>query len=430
MRSSHPIRAVTLLLLALFLYAWPHGSARAQDDLKGNVGQPATGPPPKGNIHPAPRGATTPAPGPKAITGIRVITKPETSLTVVARPNARVTLTRAGGQGRVRRASPTSMTVPAGEASVTFSRLRPGAYLIRAELDGHTPAERRFNVAPNKANGVDLDLAPITYDVTLRLNAPSGTVFYSKDGETRMAVPFKENGVVLPDLERGTYALEVEPDDASYLLLRTPLNVPAAGVTTLTLERRLSTEEFSWNSSRDWALPSGWRVRSLRLATKERGLALPSADQYRYYKDFELSADVRMVNGVGVSFALRADGSQRHYLIQLTGRNADEPYVLRGFIVKDGVERPLGQTLPIRHLAETLKQGKDFHVSISMQDNVMRIEVADSETADLYPIGILSDPSKTFRIGGVGVAVRQDEEFEVGTFTVCTPACPKPSGGH
>jgi hypothetical protein len=342
-----------------------------------------------------------------------------TSVLVVAAPGAYVTLTALRHPGNQK-----AETVATDKNSVTFYDMQPGAYLVRAELDGHVPDEEQLTVKPHRPHEVNLRLPPITHNVTLTLNAPSGLVMYGKDKGAPMVATIKDGTVVLPNLERGTYTLKIEPEDVSYAPLQTAIVVPSQGNKfSPTLERRETTREFAGRSDSDWRLPDHWQVASRRLAVRGRGLALPSNDDFHYYRDFQLSTNARMVNGVAISLAVRVKDPKNYYLIQLTGNDADERYVVRGFIVKDGVEQPLGGASPISHLAQTIKPGKDFHLLLTMKDNVITISVEDSETGETLPVGVLSDSGNIFRIGAVGVAARGNEEFEVESFTVCAAVC-------
>jgi hypothetical protein len=247
---------------------------------------------------------------------------------------------------------------------------------------------------------------------------------YSKGNEPSHIVAFRDKRVVLPALRPGTYKLEFWPDDTSYQRREATIEVSAEKIKyNFILERKLSEQEFSWASAADWSLPGGWLVDSGKLEVNGKGMALPRSDSFRYYKDFELSAQVRMVNGVAVSLAVHAKDPQNYYLIQLTGPSADEPYVLRGFVVKDGREQPFGRTQRIKHVANTIKPRKFFRLLMTMTNNVIDVSVEDSDTGDLTRLNILTDSDNTFPIGAVGIAVRDNEKNEVEAFTVCPSQC-------
>ena len=135
-----------------------------------------------------------------------------------------------------------------------------------------------------------------------------------------------------------------------------------------------------------------------------------------------------MLNGIAASFAVRAVDGQNYYLIQITGAKADEAYVLRGFVVKNGVAQRFGSVIPIDAFTGTLKQNQFFSVSMEATDNKFKVSVTDSETGDVLPLGTLEDPNRNFKIGAAGIAIRDNEQNEIERFVVCTsesPDCPK-----
>jgi hypothetical protein len=400
--------AAPLLVLALGSIAHP------QDPLKGNKGAPEGG------------GRTT---GPKVVYREherRVLVTPKTgTLTIVAEPGASIRLQYLRG-GEVTEESPD--TIPAGERSIIVNNLRPGQYRVVAELNGYKPDQRPVTVKAGKADKVDLTLVPITYSITVRLNAGSGTLRYAKGNEVSRSVPFQNNLAVLPGLTGGDYTIKIIPDDASYVEMNTTLKVSSDNQVSFSLEW-VESRDFLGATASAWALPGGWSFSSGKVMVHGSGMALPSDVSYSHYTNFQLSTDVRMMNGIAASFAVRVVDPQNYYLVQITGPNADEPYVLRAFIVKNGVAQRFGRTIPTSQFSETLKPGKFFHVVLTMtkdRDSEIAVRVQDSETGDLLPLGNLPDPSRTFRIGAVGIAGREGEQNEVSQFAICVSKCPNP----
>ena len=383
-------------------------------------GDPGGGKPP---TTPAGGGRT---PSPKVIVRTRdriVIVTPKTgSLTIVAEPGATIRLQFLKG-GEVTEES--NDTVPAGERSIILNKLQPGRYRVIAELRGHKPDQGEVQVVANKPDKVDLNLVPITYSVRVRLNASSGTLRYAKGGEVARSVSFQNNLAVLSGLTGGDYTIKIIADDASYKQMNTTLTVSSDSQVSFDLER-LESRAFLGSATSDWALPRGWSFSSGKVMVRGSGMALPSDDSYRHYTNFQLSTDVRMMNGIAVSFAVHVVDPQNYYLVQITGPSADEPYVLRGFIVKNGVAQRFGRTVPISQFAETLKPGKFFQVVLTMTDADITVRVHDSETGDLLKLGILPDPSRTFRIGAVGIVAREAEQNEFSAFNICVSGCPNP----
>ncbi len=415
-RGSSLKSALTILVLVLILPSVL--SAQKPVDPRGNKGS-------NGNPSPPGRKGNPGRSNPSTVTRTRIIRIPSktTALTVVAVPNANVIVTNLQSGEVV-----ANETLAASQKSIGLDALKPGLYRINGSLDGYTSDEKTFNVVPGKPGMVDLNLVRKRYDLTINLNADSGQVMFRQGNDgPQMMMKFQNKRAVLSGLYAGKYNLDIEPDDPSFEQQRgISVNVPVENNKLVTLNYNLSTKEFSSaeTSTGDWELPTGWRFGpSGAITAGERGVALPRASDVRHYKDFQLVTDVRMLNGVAVSFALRAVDAQNYYLIQLTGAKADEPYVLRGFIVQGGQARPFPSKHPISQLASTLKSGKDFNLRLTVKGGRIDVTVTDSETAESLPLGSLEDPDRTFSKGAVGVAVHASEKFVVGSFNICV-TCP------
>lgn len=345
------------------------------------------------------------------------------SLTIVAEAGANIRLQSLKKGGEV--SDESNDTIPQGQRNLIVNDLRPGRYRVIAELNGYKTNQGEVSIMAGNPSAVDLKLVPITYNIKVGLNAASGTVRYYKGGEDPRSVTFQNRQALLSGLTAGNYTLEVIADDAAYKPLKTTLTVSSDNQVSYDLER-LESREFLGAAASAWALPNGWTFSSGKVIVHGRGIALPSDTGYSHYKDFRLSTNVNMVNGIAASFAVRAIDSQNYYLIQITGQKADEPYVLRGFIVRDGTPQRFGAPIPTNQFAEALKPGQFFQVVLTMKDAEITVRVQDSETGDLRKLGTLTDPSQRFRIGAVGIVARDNEQNEFENFNICVTGCPSP----
>lgn len=389
--------------------------------------------------------ARAPKPKPVYVTNTRTVyvtryvqpTITTGTLSVAALPNATILVEPVkGGTG-------VEATVPANESLFIIGDLKPGTYRVAATLDGYRPNEKRVEIVANKPKGVSLSLQPILYTVTISTNVASGEVRYApveaytaagerkykRTGETRLAL-IQDRTAVLPALRKGTYGVDIRASETGYDPLLGSVTVPDDTnkedvKLSVTLKNVRSTDSFSALTSDQWDLPAGWRIASYLLAANGKGVAIPHLERYRHYTDFQLISDAKMLNGLAVSFVARASADkQDYYLIQLTGANAEEPYLLSGFIVKSGV-RERFQSIPIGHLSATIKPNQFFKISIKMKDNSIDVSVADSQTGEYFPLGVLTDSNRNFPIGAVGIAAGDKDQNQFGSFIVCVPECPK-----
>lgn len=368
--------------------------------------------------------------------------KPVTTATTGAlsvattQPNVTIYLEPVGG------GEPLKGEVGANERQFVFNRLKPGRYSVYAEGQGYTDSEEEaVTVRANQTTPVTLKLDPVTYNASFSIKDNDGALVregniryapavlqgneYVRTGKTSYQ-EFSNGNVMLASLSPGLYIADIVVKEAGYAPEKTTFTVKENATFNVTLKRLETRSNFSasWGSLSAWEAPQGWRTESSKLMVSAPGIALPKDDAVRFYTNFELRSNIRMVNGVAASFVARATDARNYYLIQLTGASADEPFMLRGFVVKDGkVVQQLGSA-PINSFASTLQTGKFFAVKMKMQDNQIRVWITDSQTGDLLTLGILTDPYRTYSIGAVGIAARDREQNEVADFTVCYKECP------
>lgn len=355
------------------------------------------------------------------------------SLSIVAEPKADIVIELIGKE----KGKAEGIVIPADQRHYIFNGLKPGRYRVAATLEGYEDVEREVEVTKGKATGVDLQLEPVTYDIKIQTNLSRGEVKYSFiekiSGQEKynpvgdMKVVQIKNGVaVLPKLREGLYGIDIESDELGYEKLKL-LKFKLPGNTQYNVEfKKLKSEaRFSAMFTLDeWNAPSGWKVTGRKLTTNGKGIAIPSNEQYRYYDDFQIVSNVVLLDGVGTSFVVRAVDERNYYLIQITGKNAPEPYYLTGFVVKNNVATRFG-TIPIDHKASTIEKGRNFKVFITVSGNTFNVALWDDVDAINVPLGVLTDSYNTFRMGAPGIAASFDgQKTEIGTFQVCAPKCP------
>lgn len=344
-------------------------------------------------------------------------------------------------------------TVPDGERIFTFVDLKPGRYRVAASLDdNHRDDEDVVTIQANKPSDLTLNLPLITHTVTISTNVRSGEIRYApvegrtnSNGETiytpvgKTSIAYIQNGrAVLSDLPPATYGVDIRTEEVGYQTLLRRFTVPGEINYNVTLEKKLSEGQLlaNWDTlKRSWEVPANWNVTSISLQVRgtgikppmkspatsfiDSGIAVPRNEDYRYYADFDLQSDLKFRNGVGASFVVHARDPQNYYLVQLTGANSDEPYVLRGFIVTNGQRRSFGEPQSIRSFASTLTSNQYFTVSMKMRGNKLSVYLTDNETGQIQPAGVLTDPNSVFTTGAVGLAANDNEEYEVGSLMIC-----------
>lgn len=328
---------------------------------------------------------------------------------------------------KIRNAQGQQGVVPSGERIFVFVDLKPGRYRVAGTLAGHQPVETEVVIAANRSQSATLNFRPILHSVTINTNVSTGDLMYAPEGQPLSNVVSIQNKSVQLELPAGNYVVEIRAAEFGYESLHKTFSLTGdQTVLEMPLKRiALTTDTLSptWTNAelQAWDMPTAWKPDAKKnLTVKGTGVALPREEGYRYYKDFKLSSSARMLNGVALSFALRARDSQNYYLLQLTGEKTDEPFTVRLFVVKNGVEQRI-RAIPIpRAGAKAMGQGQFFSVSIKMIDFAITVEIEDSETGAPYPLGVLTDPARNFAVGAVGIAGHPNEENVIGRFVVCT----------
>jgi hypothetical protein len=371
------------------------------------------------------------------------------NLSIVTEPGAKVVLESAAGSQRPYRREMAADT----SGSAIFDDLRPGDYRVSASKEGFVTQEQdQVKILPQRPHVLDLSLPPVTYKLKIETPGISdGEVRYAlaryKGKDAKGSIISEEFGntcfvkiqkkgtggeAVISDLKQGYYNLDIRPTALEYEPSLVGLNVPEdteegeTGETKsfeIALKKKISTEIFGAAWTREgWEMPAnGWSLNNRMQVNNATGIALPSDDRYRFYTNFEMISDVRMLDGNSVGFALRAVDSQNYYLVQITGPNAPEPNFAKGFVVTNGVARQFfSVSAPF---ASTTSSKNGFRVIIKGNGKEFSIWIENSETGVRKPVTTIPDPYNTYPKGAVGIASHDRANFEVTYFQVCPSEC-------
>lgn len=408
---------LSTLVLAIILVA----SARAQEEGTGGIKpSPAANPGPRRESKGT---AKTFRPVYSSMKAQPTITTG--ALSVVAAPGAVVYLEPVGGkQGK----SDLKGNLKEKRQFI-FNALKPGDYIVSVELEGyedpgHPKGEQKVTIVAGRTEPVDFNLRPITHKVTIKTNVKTGELKYAAPGEQPRVLYFSNGLAALPPLPKGKYQIEISTDEPGYPLLKDAIEVGPDKPTSFeaNLKRRVSEAMLSppWTRAelKEWGAPAQWGVLQDKLLVKGKGMALPANENYRHYVDFEIVSDVQMMNDKGVAFILRAQDRQNYYLVQLTGGASEERYLLRGFVVKNNVPRPLGSPITISGYRESIT-GKSFELNIKVVGNKISVYLNDTQSGDNYPLAeSLVDYDRHFSSGAPGIAALDQEENHIGRFVV------------
>ena len=337
------------------------------------------------------------------------------------------------------------------DGSFAFEDLRPGRYKLSASFAGYQPQEIEITIRPDKIAVESIALKKVTYDFSIQTNietgevrfAPAKVIGQNPDGTLKSqetggycVVPIENQKAVIEELPEGTYNIDVRASDApeyepSLAVIEIPQDIPQANpdepnenkLFRINLLYTLSTGTFNQIRTQDaWILPKNWKVDTKGLKADDVGIALPKNKDYRFYKDFEMQATVRLLDNASIGFVVRAKDENNHYLIQLTGASSKNPYFISGYIVKDG-KLELVVTNPAPFLNKIIGEQKYFGVIIKAKGNTFEVLVEETATGNSYPLGNIVFKDNNFPIGAVGIGILEKSDFEVGLFSVCYSYC-------
>jgi hypothetical protein len=415
MNSMPTITAVAAFIITLVLFA----PANAQIDETGN---PRTT---RVKIQKIVKVVRVPEVRYQKISGVAITT---------VQPNAEVSIKAAGG-GKYKQNLKTN-----SDGVLMLENVPPGKYTLTVSLDGYVTEESEIDVAAQRLITVPVNLAPITHDIFIKTNVKNGEVRYARIQKRSGSVPSGVGGYCMTPIENGTaaitrmqegdYSVEVRPADVEYQPVSREINISdealaktetAAGRNEIpiVLTRTTSTEDFLANwLPNEWKLPPGWKVENKRMLAEGPGVALLQNDRYNHYKDFELKTTLRSLDNGSVGFVVRAVDFQNYYLIQLTGSASTQPYMLTGYIVKNGRVAETLAPVSIRAYERTISDRKYFNLTIKATGNVFRVTLEDSETGRPFVIGIIEDQNNTYPIGAIGIGTKDPGRSEVDVFHI------------
>lgn len=341
------------------------------------------------------------------------------------------------------------------KGTVVFEGIPAGVYQLEASKEGFATVKAKdINIVAQKTQATSLFPSQISYKVTISTDikgggdirfAPANYLGRNPDGSIRseqlgpycVAKIQPDGKAEISDLKKSYYDIDIRPDSLEYAATFSGIDLtksvdddesPDSAILktySLQVEKNRSTETFSttWIPS-DWDMPSAWRLEDRRMKVKTDGIAMPANSRYRYYTNFEMVANVRIRDGGSAGFVFRQEDPQNYYLFQISGERGENPGTAQLFVVENGRRQQLNSSFA-GGFAKTLASDDGFEISIVGDDTGFTVWITDANAAKPATLARFPDTFKTFKKGAVGIAGSPKSNFEVKTFQVCTPSCPK-----
>jgi hypothetical protein len=307
--------------------------------------------------------------------------------------------------------SPLDVSFDAERETILVRRLAPGSHTFGFRHPDYAAIEKVFVVTAGA-----IQLLPIRAEAVgalLEIETEFGASVYIDGalvGEARADGRFSLEGVAPGEhqiriAKRGFQPMEERRTFASSKVTRLALRLDPA-ITTAAFE-----DTFDENANRWSPPPSGWTVSAGSLRVEKSptvGLVTGIV-----YKDFVWSFNLKLLDGSGAAWVVRAKDSSNYYLFHLSGPKSRLPNRFLTYVVQDG---KLDVTTPAANpvtVTSTLAPGQEYYVEVTVLGNSVTTRITPLATGIVENLGTFRDANGTFAYGGFGFRTVENESFAV-----------------
>jgi len=309
-------------------------------------------------------------------------------------------------------AKPAKLSVNQQENQIVIDGIKPGKHVLTYDHPDYVILTKDLVVKPS----TEVLWTPSMKLATVVLNVKTepGTSVYVDDVPRGETLP---NGTLkLDDIRIGTHQIKLVKDTYEQHVSTAEFEFGSPVSINVKLVPLPSSAEFSELFDIDpriqkWSKPaSGWSVKDGRLwlATCPE-IVSPTNINYR---NFVMAFHLRLKNGGGAAWALRARDSKNYYLFYLSGPQGQFPGYFNTYVVHDGHFDPTNPVQSVPVIAN-LKAGAQLSIEISAKGNVIEQKVTDAGTGKSEALDAYKDKDSTFLFGGVGFRTVGTEQFSI-----------------
>jgi len=298
--------------------------------------------------------------------------------------------------------------------SSTFiiSRLLPGKHTVVYDHPNYAIVQRDFDLVAGNEYTRYFTLEQATVKLTVATD-PGTMVFV--DSKPRTTTP--ANGrLVLDDIAIGSHEIKLVKDGYEEYIATRQFEFR----NPVTIEHRLVpvptsaefSDDFDTANAKRWTMPaSGWTInKDGRLYIDNAPvLGFPTGIRYR---DFEMTFHLRLGDGKGAAWALRARDAGTYYLFYLSGPGGIFNNRFNVYLVRDNLFDPSNHLLSVPVITE-LKAGGEYTISIKAVKNKIEHSITPASTGVNEKLGYFEDADRRLLIGGVGFRTVGPEKFSI-----------------
>lgn len=306
---------------------------------------------------------------------------------------------------------PAKATLDKQENQYVIDDLAAGKHVVTYDHPDFVIVERTLTVRPGNEYVWTPDLKPATAELTV-----------ATEPFTKVYVDYVQKGDTLPDgtlridsVRLGSHEIKLVKDgyedyaEKAQFEYQKPVRV-ARKLVPLPNSAEFS-DLFDLNLNK-WTKPAnGWTLRAGRLhIANAPTLGFPSRVNYRDLK--AMAFHLKLTDGGGAAWAVRAKDPNNYYLFYLSGPNGQFPGYFNTYVVRDG---KLDLTNPANSVPviENLLPGGEYQIELKATGNVIEHSITPAATGSPIKLGVFQDPNNTFPYGGVGFRTVAAEQFSV-----------------
>lgn len=237
----------------------------------------------------------------------------------------------------------------------------------------------------------------------------------SEAGELKLNLPLGEHRlrVTMPGFDPAGQTLNLarEPRALTVQMMLTPIAEDAA------FDEPFNPQVKTWTP---FPLPVGWqlqttRPKGLRLAGEAPAFvfntSLPNRS-FNIYKDFDLVMNVRLTDGKGLAWIVRAQDDKNYYLFELDNEKKELLFSL----YRNGQR----QQIRVAGTVVSLEKDRPYRIILEARGNQFRHLIVLDDPNDPKPLGILFEDS-THAFGGIGLRAFNGGEVLIDQFSILKP---------
>jgi hypothetical protein len=185
------------------------------------------------------------------------------------------------------------------------------------------------------------------------------------------------------------------------------------------LTRASFHDEFDLSLSR-WQAPGfGWSLAGGRLRVD--GAAEPGYPRAVVYSDFLLTFNVRLEDGNGASWVVRARDGKNYYLFHLAGPKGKRPAQFFTFVVRDGNLDLTSPAIEPHTVTSEVAADGEYYVVVTARGNTITTRMTPLSSGVEENLGTFVDPINAFPYGAPGFRSAAGEHFSVDSFYADPP---------